>query len=191
MSTKKLLVKNIPFDRVRAVITASQSSLPFTYYSEGEGNRFYVNAITSTASPVMEAATFNSFLSFTMSGFATFSFDLIPMSTGNSAIIETTIYAQNSNASKGFLQTSFGAFRHSGSALTAVGGSVINTIRTDFTTVAASWTASGTQSVRLTCVGQTSETLDWDIHISYRKQFHSILIGTQSIPPLRPIYPDK
>ena len=188
---KNLLVKNIPFDRVRAVITASQSSVPFTYYSEGEGNRFYVNAVSSTASPVMEAATFNSFLSFTMSGFATFSFDLIPMGTGNSAIIETKIYAQNTAGTKGFVQETFGAWRHSGSALQAVGGSMVNTSRTDFTTVAASWTASGTQSVRLTCVGQTSETLDWDVHISYRKGFHTILTGTSSIPPLRPIYPDR
>jgi hypothetical protein len=187
---KNLIVKNIPFDRVRAVITASQSSTPYTYYSEGDGNRFYVNAISSTASPVMEAATFNSFLSFTMSGFATFSFDLIPMSTGNSAIIETTIYAQNTAGTKGFAQTTFGAFRHSGSALTAVGGSVNNTTKTDFTSVSATWTAAGTQSIRLTCVGQTSETLDWDVHISYKKGFHTILTGTQSIPPLRPIYPD-
>ena len=188
---KNLLVKNIPFDRVRAVITASQSGTAFTYYSEGEGNRFYVNAVSSTASPVMEAASFTSFLSFTMSGAVSYSFDLIPLSSGNSTIIDTYIYGQNSAGSKGFVQHSVGAFRHSGSSISIVGGSMVTDTRTDFTSVAASWTASGTQSVKLTVTGQTSENIDFDVHIHYKKGFHTILSGTTSIPPLRPIYPDR
>ena len=186
MATKNLLVKNIPFDRVRAVINASQSSTAFTYYSEGEGNRFYVNALSSTASPVLEAANFQSFLSFTMSGFATFSFNLIPMTTGNSCVIETTIYAQNSTAGLGFCQQTFGAFRHTGSSLVSVGGDPNNITKTDFSTVSATFSASGTQSVKLTCVGQTGQLIDWDIHIKYKKGFHTILNPQQS----GPIYPE-
>lgn len=180
MATKNLLVKNKAFDRVRAVINASQSSTAFTYYSEGQGNRFYVNAVSSLASPVLEAANFESFLSFTMSGFATFSFNLIPMATGNSCVVETTIYAQNQAATLGFCQQTFGAFRHNGTSLLSVGGSPNNIIKTDFSTVSATFSASGTQSVKLTCVGQSGQVIDWDIHIKYKKGFHTILNPLQT-----------
>lgn len=187
MATKNLLVKNIPFDRVRAVITASQSSVAYTYYSEGQGNRYYVNSVTSTASSTMESATFESYLSFTMSGNQTYSFDLVPMDKGNSVVINTIIYAQNSSATKGFAQSSFGAWKHSGSTLTDVGTGMVDTTTTDFSSgVHADWSAAATASVRLTCVNTTSEVLDWDIHISYKKGFHSIATNTTQ----KPIYPE-
>ena len=186
--SKNLLVKNIPFEGVRAVISASQSGIPFTYYSQGGGDRYYVNFISSTASAVLESATFQSFLSFTMSGAVNYSFDIVPMLTGESIVIDTIVYAQNSTSSKGYLSKHFGSFRHSGSALTVIGGSIDKTTKTDFTTVNATFSTSGTQSIRLTVSGETSETLDWDVHISYKKGYHSIS-GTSNT--LKPIYPNE
>jgi len=176
-----------PFNSEKS--TGSQSGTQYTYYSEGGGNRFYVNRISSTASSEMESATFQSFLSFTMSGNLTYSFDLIPMDTGESAVINTIVYAQNSSGTKGFTQKAFGAWRHSGSTLACVGGSMDLTNKTDFTTVAVSWTASATQSIKMTVVGQTSETIDWDVHINYTKGYHDILTGTTN--PQKPIYPSS
>lgn len=191
MATKNLLVKNIPFDRVRAVISASQSLTPYTYYSEGRGDRFYVNAVSSTASPVMESATFESYLSFTMSHNQTFTFDLVPMDTGNSTVINTIIYAQNLAASKGYVQKSFGAWKHSGSTLTHIGAGMENIKESDFPTgqVQANWSAAGTQSIRLTTINTTTEILDFDVYINYKKGFHSIVAGTSSNPQ-KPIYPE-
>lgn len=186
---KKLLVKNVPFDKVRAVISASQSSVLSTYYSEGSGQRYYVNALTSTASATMESATFDSFLSFTMSNSATHTYNLIPMIQGNSVIIDSYIYAQNLSGSKGFVESSFGAFRHTGSALTAVGSGIQNTRTTDFPTghISATWIANATQSVMLSCVNTTGEVIDVDVYISYRKGFHSIATGSTASKPIYPV----
>jgi hypothetical protein len=180
-----LLTRNYPYNGVRAVINASQSNVEYTYFVEGGGQRYYVNRISSTNS-VMESASFQSFMSFTMSGFATYSVDLIPMETGESVMIDTHIVALNSSGSKGYVSRHFGGFRHSGSTLTAIGGSIDSNVKTDFSTVAVAFTQSGTQSVRMRLVGQTSETLDWDIHVAYTKGFHTISSTQSTIPPIYP-----
>ena len=180
-----LLTRNFSYNGVRAVINASQSGVPFTYFCEGSGQRYYVNQISSTTS-VIESATFESFLSFTMSGFATYSVDLIPMNTGETTMIDTHIAVLNTTGSKGYVARFFGGFRHSGSELKAIGGSMDSNVKTDFSTVAVSFTQSGTQSVQMRLVGETSETLDWDIHISYAKGFHSLSTTQSGTPPIYP-----
>lgn len=189
MSHINLLTRNYSYSGVRAVITASQSSDLNTYYVEGGGERYYVGSVGSTASAEMESASFQSFMSFTMSGFATFSVNLIPMATEETVMIDTHIVALNQTGSKGYVGRFFGGFRHSGSALSVIGGSIDSNVKTDFSTVAVSFTASGTQSVLMTLIGQTSETIDWDIHVSYAKGFHSLIAATSSAPQPRPIYP--
>lgn len=180
-----LLTRNYSYNGVRAVINASQSGVAYTYFCEGGGERYYVNRIASTIS-VMESATFQSFMSFTMSGFATYSVDLIPMDSGESVMIDTHVVALNTTGSKGYVGRFFGGFKHSGSTLTVIGGSVDSNVKTDFSTVAVSFTQSGTQSVRMRLVGQTAETLDWDVHVSYTKGFHSISATQSTIPPIYP-----
>lgn len=180
-----LLTRNSPYSGVRAVINASQSGVAFTYFVEGSGERYYVNRISSTTS-VLESASFESFMSFTMSGFATYSVDLIPMQSGETAMVDTHVVALNTTGSKGFVGRFFGGFRHSGSQLAAIGGSIDGNVKTDFTTVAVSFTQSGTQSVQMRLVGQTSETLDWDIHVAYTKGFHTIGLSQSKIPPIYP-----
>ena len=188
MSHINLLTKNYPYDGVRAVITASQSGDLNTYYVQGGGQRYYVNEVGSTASPQMESATFESFMSFTMSGFATYSVNLIPMQAEETAMIDTHVVALNSTGSKGYVGRFFGGFRHSGSTLQVIGGSIDQNVKTDFTTVAISFTASGTQSVLMRLVGQTSETIDFDVHVSYKKGFHN-LVSTSGGGGIPPIYP--
>lgn len=189
MAQKKLISKVNPFSGVRAVITGTQSGASQTWYSEGRGDRFYVNEITATASPVLESATFVSYLSFTMSGLTTTKFDLIPMSTGESAFIETIIYGQNSGATAGYCERFFSAWRHSGSALTLVGGTVSSTKLSDFTTVGTNWSTTGTQSINFTITGQTGQVIDFDVHIRYTKGTHKILTGGSSGGSISPIYP--
>lgn len=187
MSHINLLTKNIPYSGVRAYIQASQSSDINTYYVEGSGQRFYVNELGSSASAAMESASFVSFMSFTMSGAVTYSVTLIPMSPEETVMINTKVVALNSTGTKGYIADLFGGFRHSGSTLTAIGGSLERTQRTDFTNVSASFTQSATASVNLILVGQTSEIIDWDVHIQYTKGYHTLTTGTSS--PTTPIYP--
>lgn len=189
---KKLISKNVPYQGVRAVIVGSQSTNQFTWYSEGRGDRFYVNEITGTATPVLEAASFQSYLSFTSSGTQSFQFNIIPLGKGENCVVETTIYAQNYSAQKGYIEKVVGAWRHTGTSINLVGGTLSRTRFTDFTTVDTTWGAVGTQSVRITCLGQTSELIDWDIYINYTKGTH--LIATQSgatgsTTPGTPLYP--
>lgn len=181
-----LITKNFPYNGVRAVITASQSGTPYTYFVEGSGQRYYVSPIGSTYSQ-MESASFESFLSFTMSGFATYSVDLIPMQSGESVMIDTHVLAMNSSGSKAYTARVFGGFRHSGATLSAIGGSLDINTKSDFSTVAISFTNSATASVRMRIVGQTSENLDWDIHVSYTKGYHSISATASNAN--KPIYP--
>jgi hypothetical protein len=191
MSHINLLTRNYSYSGIRAVITASQSGDINTYYVEGGGERYYVNSVGSTASAEMESASFQSFMSFTMSGFATYSVNLIPMEPEESVMIDTHVVALNQTGTKGYVARFFGGFRHSGSALSAIGGSIDSNVKTDFSTVAVSFTASGTQSVLMRLVGQTSETIDFDIHVAYTKGFHSLIAATSSggTTPPKPIYP--
>lgn len=184
---KNLLIKNNFYDGVRLTIVGSQSGNQVYYYTEASGDRYYYTEVGGTASPDMEAASFNSFISCTMSGSTTFTFDLIPMLSGNSVMIETKAVAINSGGTKGYMMKSFGGFINNGTALNVIGSGMQYDTVTNFTTVAASFTQSGTQSVCLCLTGQTGETLDWDVYINYTKGFHS-LSSSGPIPP-KPIYP--
>lgn len=184
-----LIVRNYPFQGVRSYITASQSGVQNVYYVEGGGNRYYYNAIGSTASPQMESATFESFISVTMSGAATYSISLVPMQPEETLIIDTQVIAINSSGSKAYVSQTFGGFRHTGSALTVIGGSFDQTVKSDFSTVAVSFTNSATASVNVILKGQTSETLDWDLHIHYKKGFHQLTAAGTN--PIKPIYPSR
>lgn len=187
---KNLLTRNNQYSGVRLVIQGQQSNNVHYYYTEATGDRYYFNQVSSTASADMESATFRSFLSFTMSNFQTFTFSLIPMESGESVMIETKVVGINSSGSKAYMMQSFGGFRHNGSTLQAVGGSLIYDTRTDFTSASASFTASATASIILRVSGQTSETIDWDVHINYTKGFHSLsYAGSTATPPSKPIYP--
>jgi len=190
MAKKNTLVKNNQYSGVRLIITGSQSGVENLYYTEASGDRYYFTQISSTASPDMESATFRSFLSFTMSNAAIYTFDLVPMLTGESVMIETKAVGINANGTKGYMMTSFGGFRHSGSALSIIGSTINYTTKTDFGPAGVSFSAAGTQSVRMNVYGQSGESIDWDIHISYTKGFHSLsYAGSTATPPSKPIYP--
>lgn len=178
MAVKNLQIKNNTYDGVRAVITASQSGTTYYYYSEARGDRYYYTVTGSTASPTLETATFNSYLSFTMSGAATYTMDIIPMKTGDTAMLDIHATAINASGSKGYVARAFGGFRHSGSSLSIIGSSIDYNTKTDFaTTMGITFSAFGTQSVRLTLVGQTSENIDWDIYLQYAKGYHTLTTG--------------
>lgn len=188
---KNLLTRNNQYNGVRLVIQGQQGSDTHYYYTEASGDRYYFNQVSSTASSDMEAATFRSFLSFTMSNFQTFTFSLIPMLSGESCMIETRVVGVNKTGTKSYMMKSFGGFRHSGSTLQVIGGSITYDTKSDFTSASASFTASGTQSIIMRVTGQTSEEIDFDVYIDYRKGFHSLsYVGTTSSPPLKPIYPE-
>ena len=187
---KNLLTRNNQYSGVRLVIQGVQQNDTHYYYTEAAGDRYYFNQVSSTASADMESATFRSFLSFTMSGFQSFTFSLIPMEAGESVMIETKVVGINKTGQKAYMMQSFGGFRHSGSTLQAVGGSLVYDTRTDFTSASASFTASATASIILRVTGQTSEEIDWDVHINYTKGFHSLTYaGTGGSNPSKPIYP--
>ena len=187
---KNLLTRNNQYNGVRLVIQGQQQSDTHFYYTEAAGDRYYFNQVSSTASADMESATFRSFLSFTMSGFQTYTYSLIPMEAGESVMIETQVVGINKNGSKGYMMRTFGGFRHSGSTLQAVGGTFIYDTRTDFTSASASFTASATASIVLRVSGQTSEQIDWNVHINYTKGFHSLsYAGSTGSQPPKPIYP--
>lgn len=188
MAVKNTLFRYKPYDGVRLTYTTFISGVENTYYAEASGERYYYSILGSSASD-MESATFNSFISVTMSGYKVYTFDAIPMETGESVFIESTALAMNSTGSKAFLSTTFGGFRHSGSALTAIGGSISYTTKKDFTGCDFEWFATGTSSISFNVVGQTGEDLDWDVHIKYTKGFHSVTSPGSTKP--KPIYPQE
>jgi hypothetical protein len=112
------------------------------------------------------------------------------MVDGNSVMIETRAVAVNQDASKGYMMKSFGGFVNNGTTLDSIGTGIQYDTVTDFTTVAATFTQSGTQSVCLCLTGQTSQVLDWDIHVNYTKGFHSLSAAPGPTPP-KPIYPES
>jgi hypothetical protein len=183
---KSLLIRNNRYDGVRNVIQGSQSGDDVYYYGESRGDRFYFTQVGSTASAELEAATFISFFSMTQSSSdPTFTYDLIPMSDGNSVMIETKVVGVNGDNTSYYMMSSFGGFVNDGTNLTEVGMNY--TTLGNFTTGSASFTQSGTQSVQLCISGETGEEIDWDIHIKYTKGFHTVSSGA---PPSAPqIYP--
>jgi len=178
MAVKNLLIKNNTYDGVRAVITASQSGTIYYYYAEARGDRYYYTITGSTASPTLETATFNTYLSFTMSGAQTYTLDIIPMKGGDTAMLDIHATAINASGSKGYVARAFGGFRHTGSALSIIGSTIDYNVKTDFaSTMGMTFSAAGTQSVRMTLVGQTSEVIDWDIYLQYAKGYHTLTTG--------------
>lgn len=172
---KNLLLRNNHYENVRLTVIGSQSVDRVFYYLEATGNRYYYNIITTTQSNNdMEAATFESFLSFTMSGAQTYYFNIVPMEKGTSVLLDFKVVGINSSASKGYMMKTFGGFRHTGSALSIIGSTLSYETKTDFTSASASFRANATASVQLVVSGQTSETIDWDIHMKYFKGFHDL-----------------
>lgn len=187
MGVKNTLFRFKPYDGVRLVYNTFISGVENTYYAEASGNRYYYSILGGSASD-MEAASFNSFISVTMSNYKVYTFDAIPMEPGETVFIESIAMAMNSTGSKAFLSKTWGGFRHSGTAIKEIGGtgSFTYTVQKDFTGCNFEWFPTGTQSISFNLVGQNSETLDWDVHIKYTKGFHTITSGGS---PTKPIYP--
>ena len=177
MATKINLTKNKPYDGIRLTVTASSGASTYQYVTEAIGNRNYVSAISSTNS-LLESVSFNAYLSFTSSGTQSYSFNLIPMEYGSTAMIETTVIALNQYGTKGYTMKAFGGFRHSGATLSAIGGSLNYITTSDFTSASASFTQSSTASVVMNFTGQTSETIDWSVYIKYSKNYHTLVVPT-------------
>lgn len=185
-----ILFRNKPFEGVRLAYKTFVSGNELTYFSEGRGTRFYYSLIGGTDStPAMEASTFQSFLSFTTSNYTVRDFSVIPMEPGETVFIESIATAVNSSGSKAFLSKSWCGFRHSGSQLAIIGGtpSLTYSVATDFTGVLFDIFASGTQSITFQFVGQSGESLDWDVYINYTKSFRALSNPTPN--PTKPIYP--
>jgi hypothetical protein len=173
---QSLLIKDKVYDNNRLTIVGSQSGDLYYYYSESRGTRNYINQLSSTASN-LESVSFNAYLSFTSSGTQSWDFSLIPMSSGESCMIETRAFAMNQDGSRAFAMKSFGAFRHNGSELSILGNSFDYDIKTDMYNVDVEFYANGTASVNMDLIGESGETLDWDIYIVYTKSYHSLTTG--------------
>lgn len=190
MAVKNLLIKNNLYDGVRVVIQASQSGVTNYYYTEARGDRYYYSITGSTASsPTLETVNLSAYLSFTMSGAVTYELQMIPMSKGDTCFLNMSCTAVNASGSKGYLSKVFGGFRHTGSALSIIGSTIDYQTKTDFTTVGVSFSAYGTQSVRMVLTGQTSEVVDWDIYVNYTKGYHTLTTGGSSGGGGSPWYP--
>lgn len=184
-----LLFKNIPYDKTRMTIAATQSGVLNNYYTEAAGSRYYYTFIGATAAPDLQAASYEGFISFTMSGAVTHEFDICPLLDGETVMFNTEVATLNINGSKGYLMDSFGGYRHNGATISIIGSSITYDEKTDFSTVSARYDIRGTQSIIIRCVGQSSQTLDWNIHIQYKKGFHSVIYGPGGDPSQKPIYP--
>jgi len=185
---KNLLIRNKSYDGVRLSISGSQSGTEYLYYSEANGERYYYNPIGSTASPNMEAATFNSFLSFTQSGASTNQYRLIPLLTGETVMVQSKVVGVNETGTKGYAMNSFGAFRNDGTEIVAIGGSINYETKSDFISASASYTISGTQSICLCFTGDEGELIDWNVYINYTKGFHDLILQNDcNGPDCKPI----
>jgi hypothetical protein len=188
-----ILFKNKEYDGVRFTYTRlafPSGTVVDTTYAEGSGNRYYYSILSGTASPDMEAATFESFISFTMSGAVTHFVDLVPMEPGESVYFDITATATNTGVTGGFFANPRAGYIHTGSEIKPIGGTagITYDIRTDFPTMGIGFIINATASIALgvTCI--TGQTLDWDIFINYKKGYRAIVTPPGPTPP-RPIYP--
>lgn len=186
-----LLFKNKPYDGVRLTIAATQSGVINYFYTEAIGERYYYTFINSTEPPSLEAATFKAFLSFTQSGISTHEFNIIPIQDGETCMLNIKAIALNASATKAYMMETYGGFRHDGSNIYMIGGTMSYNHRSDYTSAQLTTEVrkSGTQSIVLRCIFSTSDTVNWDIHLDYTKGFHSIIFGPGGDPSSRPIYP--
>jgi len=190
MAIKNLLIKNNHYDGVRAVITASQSGITNYYYTEAQGDRFYYTITGATASPRLETVTFDAYLSFTMSGSATYTFDIIPMRAGETCFLDVSTTAVNADCSKGYIAKTFGGFRHTGTTLAKVQNQIDIQNHSDFSSaVKMDFQASGTASVQMILTGQSGEVIDWDIYLKYTKGYHTLTTGGSGGGGASPWYP--
>lgn len=174
MAIQSVMIKNKPYDDVRLTIVGSQSGTYYYHYSEAQGTRYFVNEIGNPTSS-MDSVTFKAHLTFTSSGTQSWGFNLIPMNVGETALLDTKISAINSGSTKGYIMSSFGGYRHSGTTLTAIGGGISYSTTTDFTGASASFSTTATASIDLIVKGEVGEVIDWDIHISYTKGYHRLV----------------
>lgn len=184
------MIKNKKYDGTRLTLVGKSDGDTYYHYSEAEGNRFFVNPI-GDAVPSMDSVSFRSHLTFTSSGTQSWDFALIPMYDGESVMIETTVSAMDDSGTKGYVMSSFGGYKHSGTVLSVIGTGMKYTTCSDFVSASASFIIQGSQSVNLKVVGDFSEVIDWDIHINYTKGYHTIFRpGTGGVkPPPDPWYP--
>lgn len=185
---KNLLIKNNQYNDVRMTISGEEGSDTVNYYTEASGDRYYYTKISATASPVMEAATFNSFFSTETTGAQSHKYKLVPMFDGDSCLMEVKVVCINITGTSGYYGISRGMFIKSSGSIRSVGSGMIVDSETDFIGVNISFTYVGNQFIFLTLNGITGETIDWDVHINYTKGFHT-LAGGGSLPPSNPIYP--
>lgn len=171
---ENVMSKNKPYDGVRLTILGLISGLTYSHYCEATGNRFYVNEVNSpTAS--LDAATFNSHLTFTTNDTQSWEFILIPMSTGETLMMETRVSALNVTGTKGYMMSSFGGYRHSGATLSVIGSGISYNKISEFTVASASFITSGSQSINMKVDGESGEIINWDISIDYKKGYHSLI----------------
>lgn len=188
-----ILYRNKPYDGVRLIYdrVAFPTGIQVdTTYSEASGERFYYTLIGTTYSTEMEAATFKSFISATMSGGVAHYVNLVPLLPGELVHLQVRVSAMNASTDKAFLATTDAAFINTGSIIKPVGGTagVQYNIRKDFATASIYYVPNGTQSVLMLLGGEPGEDLDWSMFIEYSKSFHSIS-QPETSPPLKPIYP--
>jgi hypothetical protein len=185
-----ILFRNKPFDGVRLTYNRVLSpSTPLdSFYAEANGERYYYDILGTTQSS-MEASTFNAFISFTMSGAVTHFIPLVPLEPGTSVQFDMKVSAVNAAINKGLVSYPKGGFIHTGTAITPIGGTAGLTydIRKDFTGCNVDFLINGTSSVSIRCAGQTGETLDWNVSVSYVKHFN--VINNPTPPPPGPVYP--
>lgn len=180
------VIKNKEYDGVRLTIVGSQSGNQYYNYSEAWGVRNYINEINNPTQS-LDSVSFNAYISFTSSGTTQWDFDLIPMSTGDTVLVETNVVGLNSDGSKGYVANIFGGFRHSGMTLSAIGTGIQYTTRTDFSSAGVSMGTTGTSSVKFKVAGDAGQVIDWNLHIKYTKGFHTLTQGGQGVAP--PWYP--
>lgn len=187
------LFKNRPFSGVRFTYkrVAYPSGDPVdSSYSEGSGVRFYYSLLADDEVPLMEASSFESFISFTMSGAVTHLIEVVPMDKGDIVKFNTHITGANGLLTKGFLADMTGGFIHTGTDLLPIGGTagLSYNIKTDFSTLDCEFIVNATQSISIGVSGEAGEIIDWNIFVEYKKSFSQILLGPTASDP-KPIYP--
>lgn len=187
------LFKDKSYSNVRFTYTrrdGSTDDIVDTNYSEGEGNRYYFSILGSTASD-MEAATFKSFISVTMSGDLTHYINIVPLFTGETTYIRSKVVGVNLSSTKAIHAVIDAAFIHtSNNGIQSIGGphTIDINLRNDFNHADVNLEEDNdNNSINLLLKGEVDDDLDWDIYVEYTKEFHSI-VATQS-QPSKPIYP--
>jgi hypothetical protein len=185
-----LLLRNIGFDGTRTLITASFSGGPEIVWTEGAGRRFYVDKIGSTFSNLIDAVEYNTYLTFSTYNTTLKEFFITQLNFGETLYIQLTVMSLRDDGSAGYGTRWRAFFRRGASGAAVAIGAPYDDERHDGGMNCTVTARTQTDGVWIQFLGVNNYTIDWNVHITYYKGYHTLTNPAWIPSPIDPRPPD-